>query len=264
MSWSMEDIVAFRLRGARLAGRVPLHTPAGSGCSCHVRDCGSPGKHPRTVRGLRDASTDPERIHNWWERWQHANLGVATGAVSGLMVLDVGLPDGPASPASLVADRGPLPATCEQRTGSGGRQLLSVPPRSAGRQPGCFLGSTCAVTAATSSCRPPPTRVVTANDGRVGSRRRDRPAGWSRWPTAPAPPRWPPSTCPLPSWVPAAASSATPPQRCTGSSPVWPQPRWAAERTLNRAAFHLGSSPRRTVQPHRLLKRSPRRDPWAL
>ncbi len=107
---------------------VPLHTPRASGCSCHARDCGSPGKHPRTVRGLRDASTDLDLIRTWWARWPHANLGVATGTASGLMVLDVDLPDGPASLARLVADRGRLPETCEQRTGSGGRQLLFAHP----------------------------------------------------------------------------------------------------------------------------------------
>ena len=107
---------------------VPLHTPRGSGCSCQARDCGSPGKHPRTVRGLRDASIDIDRIRCWWGRWPDANLGVATGTTSGLMVLDVDLPDGPASLARLVTDRGPLPATCEQRTGSGGRQLLFAHP----------------------------------------------------------------------------------------------------------------------------------------
>jgi hypothetical protein len=53
---------------------------------------------------------------------------VATGAVSGLIVLDVDLPDGPDNLAELEARYGSLPATCEQRTGSGGRQLLFVHP----------------------------------------------------------------------------------------------------------------------------------------
>ena len=107
---------------------VPLHTPRGSGCSCQARDCGSPGKHPRTVRGLRDASIDLDRIRTWWGRWPDANLGVATGMASGLMVLDVDLPDGPTSLTRLEAARGPLSVTCEQRTGSGGRQLLFAHP----------------------------------------------------------------------------------------------------------------------------------------
>ena len=107
---------------------LPVHTPRVSGCSCPAVDCGSPGKHPRTARGVHDASTDADRIRTWWQRWPDANVAVATGAASGLLVVDVDLPDGPASLARLVADRGPLPATCEQRTGSGGRQLLFVHP----------------------------------------------------------------------------------------------------------------------------------------
>jgi hypothetical protein len=107
---------------------LPLHTPGGQGCSCSVSECGSRGKHPRTARGLHEASTDPGRIRSWWTRWPHANVGVATGAVSGLIVVDVDLPDGPDSLAELEAQHGSLPATCEQRTGSGGRQLLLTHP----------------------------------------------------------------------------------------------------------------------------------------
>ena len=107
---------------------VPLHTPQGGGCTCRRPDCGSPGKHPRTARGLHDASTDVDRIGSWWRRWPDANVGVVTGAASGLVVLDIDLPDGPDTLARLEAEHGRLPATCEQRTGSGGRQLLFAHP----------------------------------------------------------------------------------------------------------------------------------------
>lgn len=107
---------------------LPLHTPRPTGCSCTAAECGSPGKHPRTARGLHDATTDLDQIRQWWSRWPHANLGVATGAASGLLVLDIDLPDGPATLARLESAHGPLPATCEQRTGSGGRQLLFAHP----------------------------------------------------------------------------------------------------------------------------------------
>ena len=107
---------------------LPIHTPGSRDCSCTARDCGSPGKHPRTPRGLHDASTDSDRIRGWWGRWPNANIGVVTGARSGLVVLDVDLPDGPSSLAKLQAEHGRLPATCEQTTGSGGRQLLFAHP----------------------------------------------------------------------------------------------------------------------------------------
>lgn len=107
---------------------VPLHTPHGGRCSCRGNACTSPGKHPRTRRGLHDASTDAARVTTWWRRWPDANLGIVTGAASGLFVLDIDLPDGPASLARLQAKHAPLPPTCEQRTGSGGQQLLFAHP----------------------------------------------------------------------------------------------------------------------------------------
>jgi hypothetical protein len=44
---------------------VPLHTPQGGSCSCRGDECTSRGKHPRTPRGLHDASTDAGRIAAW-------------------------------------------------------------------------------------------------------------------------------------------------------------------------------------------------------
>jgi Bifunctional DNA primase/polymerase, N-terminal len=53
-----------------------------------------PCKAPVTPNGFLDASTDPEVIRAWWQRWPDANLAVATG-VPGPDVLDVDVkPDG--------------------------------------------------------------------------------------------------------------------------------------------------------------------------
>src|SRR5690349_4310523 len=66
---------------------LPLHAPRSDGsCSCEHVECDSIGKHPRTQRGLTDASTDPRRVAEWWRRWPTANVGVCTGE---LVVLDV-------------------------------------------------------------------------------------------------------------------------------------------------------------------------------
>lgn len=46
-------------------------------------------KRPLTPRGFHDASTDPEQVERWWGRWPDANLGLPTGAVSGVVVVDV-------------------------------------------------------------------------------------------------------------------------------------------------------------------------------
>jgi hypothetical protein len=47
-----------------------------------------------------------ETITTWWGRWPAANIGVATGTVSGVVVIDVDEPGGSASleaPAAQVA-----------------------------------------------------------------------------------------------------------------------------------------------------------------
>ena len=68
------------------------------------------GKTPLTRHGVKDASSDPQEIVRWWERWPDANVGVATGA-PGPQVLDVD--DLDALPADLRAklDGGPCAAS---------------------------------------------------------------------------------------------------------------------------------------------------------
>lgn len=45
-------------------------------------------KSPLTEHGLRDASQDAQRIRAWWARWPDALVGVPTGSMSGLVVID--------------------------------------------------------------------------------------------------------------------------------------------------------------------------------
>lgn len=107
----------------------PCHTPTHGGCSCHRDGCSSPGKHPRTRNGLRDASSDPRVVAAWWRRWPDANVGVVTGRPSGLVVVDVD-PDhgGIDSMRRLVAQHGPLPPGPRVRTGSGGWHVMFAHP----------------------------------------------------------------------------------------------------------------------------------------
>ncbi|HYO90339.1 MAG TPA: bifunctional DNA primase/polymerase, partial [Pyrinomonadaceae bacterium] len=69
----------------------PLHNPdTERACSCAAgQECRSPGKHPRTRRGLKDATTDEAQVRAWWRKWPHANIGLAMGKASGLVALDV-------------------------------------------------------------------------------------------------------------------------------------------------------------------------------
>src|SRR5262249_31309904 len=107
----------------------PLHTVGGQACSCGSGDCSNPGKHPRTRYGVKDATTDPEQIRIWWSSWPDANVGIATGAGSGLVVLDLDAKaEGEASLAALEAVHDLLPPTVTASTGGGGRHLLFAHP----------------------------------------------------------------------------------------------------------------------------------------
>ena len=110
---------------------IPLHSPTARGCSCGRADCQSVGKHPRTRNGSKDGSRDPAAIREWWRRWPDANVGIATGPESGILVLDV---DGAQGEESLIdlAQRGHiLPDTYTVRTGSGGQHLYFAWPKGA-------------------------------------------------------------------------------------------------------------------------------------
>lgn len=112
----------------------PLHTVNERGmCSCRKRDCENAGKHPRWDKellpnGVKGASTDMEKIIQWWTKWPDANIGVATGAASGFIVLDIDPPLGEESIEEIERAHGPLPDTIEAITGSGGRHILFKQP----------------------------------------------------------------------------------------------------------------------------------------
>lgn len=109
---------------------LPLHTPyEGSRCSCGKPGCGHPGKHPRTLHGLKDATTDAAMIRDWWILRPNANVGIATGRSSGIVVLDVDpLKGGDESLEELQGRYGLVPNTVEVITGGGGRHVYFKHP----------------------------------------------------------------------------------------------------------------------------------------
>jgi len=65
-----------------------------------------------------------DEIEDWWRRWPQANLGVVTGAASGLVVLDVDPRHGGGDAlAQLESINGLLPRTVESLTGGGGQHV---------------------------------------------------------------------------------------------------------------------------------------------
>lgn len=68
----------------------PVHEPVEAGrCSCGDSECNDVGKHPWVTGGFKAATADPDLIRAWWTKWPNANVGIATGAVSGIAVLDI-------------------------------------------------------------------------------------------------------------------------------------------------------------------------------
>ena len=81
--------------------------------------CQPCAKRPATANGLKDATTDPDRIRAWWHHEPAFNVAVATGAVSGIFVVDVDGLDAEAELRKLEAEHGTLPATIEAITARG-------------------------------------------------------------------------------------------------------------------------------------------------
>ena len=54
-----------------------------------VFPCTPGGKQPLTSHGFLDASSDLSTVRNWWQRWPDANIGMPTGAISGVDVVDI-------------------------------------------------------------------------------------------------------------------------------------------------------------------------------
>ncbi len=122
----LDAALDYTRRGWRV---FPLHTPQANGCSCEKQDCQHPGKHPRTPHGFQDATRDQAAIREWWNRWPTANIGVVTGAASGIVVLDIDpRHGGDDSFATLEREQGELPRTVESLTGGGGRHLYFAHP----------------------------------------------------------------------------------------------------------------------------------------
>lgn len=109
---------------------VPKILPNGAArCSCGEPGCGSIGKHPMTEHGLKDASVDPLVIGEWWERWPGANVGIATGAESRIVVLDVDAgKGGEESLERIIAEHGPFDMTAQVHTGGGGAHYVFSHP----------------------------------------------------------------------------------------------------------------------------------------
>jgi len=120
----------------------PVHSIQNGWCTCRKSDCESPGKHPRTYHGHSDATTDTKQIKKWWDKWPSANIGIATGKISGIVVLDIDKkPGGFESLKKLEEEYGKLPETLTANTGGGGSHFYFKYPESGFKSTGGVLGT---------------------------------------------------------------------------------------------------------------------------
>lgn len=111
---------------------LPLHGIVEGRCTCG-QDCGSPGKHPIAAaapHGLKDATVLQARVEEWWSRYPYSNVGIRTGAASGLLALDIDPRHGGwESLSRMEQEHGKLPSpTPTVHTGSGGMHLYLTFP----------------------------------------------------------------------------------------------------------------------------------------
>jgi hypothetical protein len=120
---AMTPAQAARFYAGRGWAVLPLWPPVGPGrCGCGQLDCDNVGKHPiphLAPHGLHDATSEAGRIGAWWSAEPQANVGIRTGAESGLVVLDVDGEVGADALRGLVDSHGRFDALWA-RTGSGG------------------------------------------------------------------------------------------------------------------------------------------------
>lgn len=106
----------------------PLHSINENGeCTCGDLHCEAKGKHPRLSASFKGASNDLNLIEKWFGiNAPLSNIGLATGAKSGLTVLDLDINDEKNGVETLrqICGKNGFPQTLKARTGSGGVHLL--------------------------------------------------------------------------------------------------------------------------------------------
>jgi len=125
----MNNILKTALQYAEQGWHIfPLHSITDSGaCTCGKAGCTDAGKHPRVLRGLKEATRDPEKIKHWFaDDIERSNIGIVTGEISGITVIDIDIGEGKfgaESWAEAIKDHGE-PDTLMAQTGSGGMHVI--------------------------------------------------------------------------------------------------------------------------------------------
>lgn len=122
----LEQALEHARRGFRI---FPVYKMSNEICTCQYgAECPTPAKHPHIKNWQNLATTNEDQIRQWWRKFRHANIGIATGDYSEeqiLVVLDLDTKaDGFETLEQLEQEFGKLPETLTAITGSKGRHFL--------------------------------------------------------------------------------------------------------------------------------------------
>jgi hypothetical protein len=82
---------------------------------------------PIAWQAFQERRAEPAEVRDWYRRWPGAGVGVVTGAISRLAVIDIDPRHGGAESLFAWQERhGPLPPTVEALTGGGGTHLYFI------------------------------------------------------------------------------------------------------------------------------------------
>jgi Bifunctional DNA primase/polymerase, N-terminal/Primase C terminal 1 (PriCT-1) len=85
--------------------------------------------------GHKDATTDQEKLRAWWSAHPKANIGLRTGRDSGIIVVDMDVPDGYFGLKELQQQYSRLPPTRTSRTANGGLHYFFQHPQDGNTYP---------------------------------------------------------------------------------------------------------------------------------
>lgn len=104
----------------------------------HVLKLQTNSKAPATLNGVHSATTDEQTLNQWFGSG-HVGMGIAAGAVSGIIVIDIDPRNGGHETwATLCAKHEYTPDTLVQKTGGGGWHLVYRYPAQGARS--CIIG----------------------------------------------------------------------------------------------------------------------------
>ena len=116
MNEMLEAALQYAGRGWQI---LPLHAMRSGKCSCGRAGCRALPNTREFKGGCHAASADSQQVEKWWRKWPDANIGIATGAKSGLVVFDVDGQEGLLTIRRLLPLDGQLPNTAVAITSRG-------------------------------------------------------------------------------------------------------------------------------------------------